>query len=98
MGYDLTASQFNHLVRAYQPSPYDAFGAQDTRFTTPMNHALKCRDRLHVALRSALQRLPEGMQTIVDFGPFPGSLLRLLRGIEPTKPARPYGDGLMASP
>jgi hypothetical protein len=80
MGYDLTRSQFNHLVRAYQPSQYETFGEQDARFTTPMNHALKCRDRLHVALRSALQRLPAGPQTIVDFGPFPGSLLRLLRG------------------
>jgi SAM-dependent methyltransferase len=98
MGYDLTASQFNHLVRAYQPSQYDMFGAQDTRFTTPMNHALKCRDRLHVALRSGLQRLPDGLQTIVDFGPFPGSLLRLLRGIEPTRAARLFGAGLMASP
>ena len=84
MGYDLTRSQFNHLVRTYQPSRYERFGAQDARFTTPMNHALKCRDRLHVALRSALQRLPTGPQTIVDFGPFPGSLLRLLRGLEPT--------------
>ncbi len=98
MGYDLTASQFNHLVRAYQPSQYDMFGVQDTRFTTPMNHALKCRDRLHVALRSGLQRLPDGRQTIVDFGPFPGSLLRLLRGIEPTRAARLFGAGLMASP
>ena len=98
MGYDLTASQFNHLVRAYQPSQYDTFGTEDTRFTTPMNHALKCRDRLHVALRSGLQRLPEGVQTIVDFGPFPGSLLRLLRGIEPTRAARLFGAGLMASP
>jgi SAM-dependent methyltransferase len=63
-----------------------------------MHHALKCRDRLHVALRSGLQRLPDGPQTIVDFGPFPGSLLRLLRGIEPTKAARLFGAGLMASP
>ena len=98
MGYDLTRSQFNHLVRTYQPSRYERFGAQDARFTTPMNHALKCRDRLHVALRSALQRLPTGPQTIVDFGPFPGSLLRLLRGIEPTKTAHLFGAGLMASP
>jgi hypothetical protein len=36
------------------------------RFTTPMNHALKCRDRLHVALRSGLQRLPDGPQTIFE--------------------------------
>lgn len=98
MGYDLTRGQFNRLVRAYQPSRYETFGAEDARFTTPMNHALKSRDRLHVALRSGLQRLTDGQQTIVDFGPFPGSLLRLLRGIQPTKTARLFGAGLMASP
>ncbi|MEO5957081.1 MAG: methyltransferase domain-containing protein [Nitrospiraceae bacterium] len=98
MGYDLTRRQFNRLVRAYQPSRYETFGAEDARFTTPMNHALKSRDRLHVALRSGLQRLPEGPQTIVDFGPFPGSLLRLLRGIQPTKTSHLFGAGLMASP
>ena len=98
MGYDLTRSQFNRLVRAYQPSQYETFGVQDARFSTPMHHALKCRDRLHVALRSGLQRLPDGPQTIVDFGPFPGSLLRLLRWIEPTRGARLFGAGLMASP
>jgi SAM-dependent methyltransferase len=98
MGYDLTRSQFNRLVRAYQPSRYETFGVQDARFSAPMHHALKCRDRLHVALRSGLQRLPDGPQTIVDFGPFPGSLLRLLRGIEPTRAARLFGAGLMASP
>ena len=98
MGYDLTRSQFNQLVRAYHPSRYETFGVQDARFSTPMHHALKCRDRPHVALRSGLQRLPDGPQTIVDFGPFPGSLLRLLRGIEPTRGARLFGAGLMASP
>lgn len=98
MGFDLTRRQFNRLVRAYQPSRYETFGAEDARFTTPMNHALKSRDRLHVALRSGLQRLPDRQQTIVDFGPFPGSLLRLLRGIQPTKTARLFGAGLMASP
>jgi SAM-dependent methyltransferase len=98
MGYDLTGSQFSRLLRAYQPSRYETFGAEDARFTVPMNHALKCRDRLHVALQNGLQQLPDGPQTIVDFGPYPGSLLRLLRGIEPTKAARLFGAGLMASP
>jgi SAM-dependent methyltransferase len=51
-----------------------------------------------VALRSGLRRVPDGQQTIVDLGPFPGSLLRLLRGIEPTRAARLFGAGLMASP
>ena len=98
MAYELTRHEFNRIIRAYRPSRYETFGAQDARFTTPMNHALKCRDRLHVALRSGLQRLPDGPQTIVDFGPFPGSLLRLSRELQPTKAARLFGAGLMASP
>ena len=98
MNYDLTGSQFNRLVRTYRPSQYDTFGAEDPRFTKPMNHVLKCRDRLHVALRSGLRRLSDEPHTIVDFGPFPGSLLRLLREIQPTKAARLFGAGLMASP
>ena len=98
MAYELTRREFEQVIRAYRPSLYETFGVDDARFTTPMNHALKCRDRLHVALRSGLQRLSEGPQTIVDFGPFPGSLLRLLRRIEPTSTARLVGAGLMVSP
>ena len=98
MAYELTRREFDQVIRAYQPSRYETFGEQDARFTTPMNHALKCRDRLHVALRSGLQRLSEESSAIVDFGPFPDSLLRLLRGIEPTSRARLFGAGLMATP
>jgi SAM-dependent methyltransferase len=62
-----------------------------------MNHAMKCRDRLYVALRSGLCTLPLDKQTIVDFGPFPGSLLRLLRRLDFTQSASLFGAGLMAS-
>ena len=98
MGYNLTRSQFNRWERADQPSRYETFGVRDACFTTPMNHAVKCRGRLHVALRSGLQRLWNGPQTRVDFGPFPGSLLGLLRGIKPTRAAPLFSAGLMASP
>lgn len=98
MAYELTAQGFDRVLRTYRPSQYETFGDDDPRFTTPMSHTMKCRDRLHVALRSGLRRLPDGTTTIIDFGPFPGSLLRLLRGIEPTRAARLFGAGLMASP
>ena len=98
MAYEMTNQDFARVLRDYRPSSYEMFGDDDPRFSTPMNHALNCRDRLHVALRSGLQRLPEGQQTIVDFSPFPGSLLRLLRLIEPTRAARLFGAGLMATP
>ena len=98
MAYELTRREFDHLIRAYRPSQFETFGPQDARFTAPMSHALKCRDRLYIALRGGLQYLSNRSSTIVDFGPFPGSLLRLLRGIEPTKAACLFGAGLMASP
>jgi SAM-dependent methyltransferase len=97
MAYELTRHRFLELLRTYQPSFYEAFGRDDTRFTVPMHHAMKCRDRLHVALKSGLRRLPPERQMIVDLGPFPGSLLRLLRNLEYTHSARLYGAGLMVS-
>ncbi len=97
MAYELTRHRFFELLRTYQPSSYEAFEQGDTRFKIPMHHAMKCRDRLHVALRSGIRRLRSEKQTIVDLGPFPGSLLRLLRSLEYTKSAQLFGAGLMAS-
>ena len=97
MGYELTRQHFVDLLHAYHPSSYEAFGADDARFSIPMCHAMKCQDRLHVALKSGLRRLPFEKQTIVDLGPFPGSLLRLLRRLDYTHAAQLCGAGLMVS-
>ncbi|HWF60298.1 MAG TPA: methyltransferase domain-containing protein [Nitrospira sp.] len=97
MAYELTRKDFLDLLRTYKPSSYETFGPDDARFATPMHHAMKCRDRLHVALKSGLRRLPSEKQTIVDLGPFPGSLLRLLRRLNYTNSARLFGAGLMVS-
>ena len=87
---------FRRLLAAYPPSPFEVFGDGDPRFTRPLHHALKSRDRLFVALESGLRRLPGEGDTIADLGPYPGSLLRLLRMRCPR--ARLIGAGLMASP
>ncbi len=97
MAYELTKRHFLELLRTYEPSTYETFGPDDARFEIPMHHAMKCRDRLHVALKSGLRRLPPEKQTIVDLGPFPGSLLRLLRSLDYTRSAQLFGAGLMAS-
>src|SRR5437870_360476 len=97
MAYELTRRRFHDLLARYRPSSYETFGQDDARFATPMHHALKSRDRLHVALRSGLRTLSREKQTIVDFGPYPGSLLRLLRNIDFTESARLFGAGLMVS-
>jgi len=94
MSYDLTGSQFNRLVRTYRPSQYDTFGAQDPRFTKPMSHVLKCRDRLHVALRCGLRWLSNEPKTIVDFGSFVtriGNVFKLLIGRSPNDRLAPPG-------
>jgi SAM-dependent methyltransferase len=98
MGYALTRAGFDRLMREFRPSRYEVFGTDDPRFHVPMHHALKCRDRLYAALRSGLRWLPQEARTIVDFGPYPGSLLRLMRLIDPIRAARLVGAGLMASP
>jgi SAM-dependent methyltransferase len=97
MAYELTRRRFHYLLAGYRPSCYETFGEDDPRFGAPMHHALKSRDRLHVALRSGLRMLSRDQQTIVDFGPYPGSLLRLLRSLDFTKSARLFGAGLMVS-
>lgn len=95
MGVGLTRREFHRVLRAYQPSGYEAYGPANPRFTVPMHHAWKCRDRLHVALRGGLSRLSRSDAVIMDFGPFPGSLLRLLRRLDATNRARLFGAGLM---
>lgn len=97
MVYELTRHRFLDLLKTYQPSSYEVFGQDDIRFTRPMHHAMKCQDRLHVALKCGLGRLPPEKQTIVDLGPFPGSLLRILRRLDYTNSARLFGAGLMIS-
>ena len=88
---------FRRLLDGYRPSPFETFPDGDGRFTRPIHHALKSRDRLLVALASGLGRLDDGDGgTIADFGPYPGSLLRLLRIVRPR--ARLVGAGLMATP
>jgi SAM-dependent methyltransferase len=91
-----TRAGLRRLLAAYRPSPFEVFRDGDPRFTRPLHHALKSRDRLGVALASGLGRLGDEAGTIVDLGPYPGSLLRLLRILRPR--ARLIGAGLMATP
>lgn len=97
MPHRLSRRVFRQALIAYSPSRYEAFDEADARFVRPMHHALKSRDRFYVALRSGLRRLPDGDRTVIDFGPYPGSLLRVLRGLHPSKDLRLVGAGLMTS-
>jgi SAM-dependent methyltransferase len=92
----LRRATFRRLLEAYRPSPFEVFGDGDPRFTRPIHHALKSRDRLFVALSSGLSRLDDDGGTIADLGPYPGSLLRLLRTLRPR--TRLVGAGLLATP
>ena len=92
----LTRADFRRILAAYRPSPFEVFDNGDGRFTRPAHHAQKSRDRLFVALQTGLRHLVGDEATVVDLGPYPGSLLRLLRTLRPR--ARLIGAGLLASP
>ena len=89
----LSRHRFRRLLREYRPSGFEVFGLEDPRFARPMHHTLKCRERFYVALRSGVRHLAVG-STVVDFGPYPGSLLRLLRLLYPSVALRLVGAGL----
>jgi SAM-dependent methyltransferase len=97
MASRLTKREFLRVVNEYPPSRYDGFEEADARFVRRMHHALKCRERLFVALRSGLGRLNGSDSTILDFGPYPGTLLRLIRTLCLRRDLRLIGAGLMTS-
>ncbi len=98
MGKGLTKRRFRQLVQEYRPTRFESFGEEDRRFHRPMHHLLKNRDRFFVALRSGVSFLPPDGGTVIDFGPYPGSLLRLLRAIRPGRALTLVGAGLMTHP
>ncbi len=93
----LTKRAFMKTLSAYQPLPCERFGDSDPRFVRPLHHALKCQDRFFIALRAGLPRLSPGKRTVVDFGPYPGTLLRLVHALYPSKDVRLVGAGLLTS-
>lgn len=93
-----TRPHFDQLVRRYQPMPWETFPANDPRFRIPMHYVLKNRDRLRVAIHSALRYFPARSFTVVDLGTYPGSLLRLLCQSLPAGRCRLIGAGLAVTP
>ncbi|MBI3635233.1 MAG: class I SAM-dependent methyltransferase, partial [Candidatus Rokubacteria bacterium] len=87
--------QFDRLIDAYQPLPFERFPDGDPRFRRRSVHwALKNRHRLSLSVRTAARYFPAGPFTVADFGPYPGSLLRLLRRLFPPERCRLVGVGL----
>jgi len=94
----ISRRRFDQLVRDYQPLPFEIISETDRRrFHVPMHHAIKNRDRLSLALRTASRYFPRIPFTIADLGTYPGSLLRLLRHLLPPETCRLVGMGLMIS-
>lgn len=98
MSSALTKTRFRQVVEQYRPTPFESFGDTDKRFRRPMHYVLKNRDRFYAALRSGLRYLPPDRGVVIDFGPYPGSLLRLLRALRPEAGLRLVGAGLMTRP
>lgn len=93
----LSRRRFDQIVREYSPLPFEAFSAEDRRFTTTMHHVLKNRDRFWMAVKVAARYLPPRPLTVADLGTYPGSLLRLLRRLPSLEQCRLIGIGLMIS-
>lgn len=96
----LTKHAFMRILDEYRPSPYEGFGDANPRFSKPMHHAMKCRERFYAALRSGVARWHDHGGTVIDFGPYPGTLLRLLNLILPSdepRKLRLVGAGLMTN-
>lgn len=89
----LSESEFNrYVLKDYEPSQYEIFPPEDTRFSSDVYYPHVCRTRCYMVYREIARRLPEGGK-IIDFGFFPGTLLRQLKELLGDK-IRGYGSGL----
>lgn len=97
-GEPIRRGQFRRLIREYGPLPFEVIGSTDwRRFSVPMHHLLKNRDRFWLAVRVALRYFPSGSFAVADLGTYPGSFLRILRHFLPPERCRLIGIGLMIS-
>lgn len=97
-GQAIRRGRFDRLISEYGPLPFEVIPSTDTRrFSVPMHHLLKNRNRFWLALRVALRYCPPGFFTVADLGTYPGSFLRILRHFLPPERCRLIGLGLMIS-
>ncbi len=94
-GETLSWSWFERAVREYHPLSHEVIESPDRRFLIGMNHLLKNRDRIWLALQTASRYFPDPPFTVADLGTYPGSLLRLVRRLFPAEACRLIGIGLM---
>lgn len=98
MGQAIRRGGFARFVREYDPLAFEVIPSTDRhRFSVPMHHLLKNRDRFWLALRMALRYFPSEPFTVADLGTYPGSFLRILRHFLPPERCRLIGVGLMIS-
>lgn len=97
-GQAIWRGRFARLIRECGPLPFEVIPSTDTRrFSVPMHHVLKNRDRFWLTLRVASRYFPPGSFAVADLGTYPGSFLRILRHFLPPERCRLAGVGLMIS-
>lgn len=75
----LSEKEFNDFVlTSYEPSPYESKELEDARFETGTYYSHLCRTRSYLVYREIARRF-DGSTKIIDFGFFPGTLVRQLK-------------------
>ncbi len=93
--------RFFRWIRRLEESPYEASRLDKSRYIDPsVTYAVLHRERFYYTLRSALRYLENRNPVIVDFGVYPGTLLRIAGACLPELGYRPrlIGAGLLISP
>jgi SAM-dependent methyltransferase len=83
---------YRYVLNEYKPSQYELFPPEDTRFSGDVHYPHVCRTRCYLVYREIARQLPAGGK-ILDFGFYPGTLLRQLKELLGDK-VQCYGSGL----
>lgn len=86
---------YNYIFHDYRPSTYESL-AGDSRFSSGVNYSYISRTRCFYVCQYIARKIldrPAEVQRVVDFGFYPGTLLRLLKELLGEK-VRCFGAGL----
>jgi len=89
----LSESKFyKFVIEDYEPSSYELFGPEDTRFTGDTSFSHVCKTRCFRVYREIATRVPNGAK-VIDLGLYPGTMVRQLKTLLGSR-VLCYGGGL----
>ena len=81
----LRKRDFYHLVEKYQPLQFEIINLPWMPFTRKMNYAIRSRYRYYRVFSYILKEFNLNNSIFLDLGPYPGTFLRLLHILHPSK-------------